>query len=748
MPRIAALLGATALLSGVIVWLPIEASATISINDSFANSTTDASVVGAVQWLDRRCRPTVPVPHRAVISQSSATTTTITTADSKNFNDQIATTGNTGSVTFNTTSAPSDINVSATGFVTTTGSLGVGTYTATGTDLDSATPIPDTGTWGYTLVVVASNPPINQSAPTADTTTTTASFPPPFTDQITTTGNTGPVTYTATPPSSSITVDPTTGAVSTTEALGVGTYSVAGTDIDTSGHTGTWSYTLHVTASATTIQNCDALSPDPDGSGSLMLTDANFYEASNVIYNGSFSTLDGLDLTFDAHMFGGQNTEGSIGLADGISFDLAAPGLSAVGQPGGALGYSTTGPGPGGGPGMPDGYLGVGLDEYGNYADGLSQGTYEGSDCIDPTWANFAPNEVTVRGPGNGTAGYCLLSSSRLLPDPMGPSGIQLHGTTWATSQITVHIIIDPTNSTYLVSLQPVGVASPTTVTSGPLPTTYYDSSGNLQSGIPPTLTFAVAASTGGGTDFHEINNLSVNPATLQSIAVTPANPSIAAGDTQQFTATGTYSDGTTEDLTSQVVWGSATTATATITSPGGLATGLVPGTSTITATDGSISGNTLLTVTPATLQSIAVTPANPSIAAGDTQQFTATGTYSDGTTEDLTSQVVWGSATTATATITSPGGLATGLVPGTSTITATDGSISGNTLLTVTPATLQSIAVTPANPSIAAGDTQQFTATGTYSDGTTEDLTSQVVWGSATTADATISSGGLATGV
>lgn len=47
MPRIAALLGATALLSGVIVWLPIEASATISINDSFANSTTDASVVGA-----------------------------------------------------------------------------------------------------------------------------------------------------------------------------------------------------------------------------------------------------------------------------------------------------------------------------------------------------------------------------------------------------------------------------------------------------------------------------------------------------------------------------------------------------------------------------------------------------------------------------------------------------------------------------------------------------------------------------
>src|SRR5205823_3665409 len=84
---------------------------------------------------------------------------------------------------------------------------------------------------------------------------------------------------------------------------------------------------------------------------------------------------------------------------------------------------------------------------------------------------------------------------------------------------------------------------------------------------------------------------------TLTSIAVTPANPSIVKGATQQFTATGTYSDSTTQNLTSQVTWSSGTPATATIT-PGGLATGVGTGTSVISATQGTVSGSTTLTVT------------------------------------------------------------------------------------------------------------------------------------------------------
>src|SRR6202007_1766168 len=75
-------------------------------------------------------------------------------------------------------------------------------------------------------------------------------------------------------------------------------------------------------------------------------------------------------------------------------------------------------------------------------------------------------------------------------------------------------------------------------------------------------------------------------------------------------------------------------------------------GSQTMTATDtvtSTITGSVSITVSTAlaTLQSIAVTPASPSIVNGTTQQFTATGTYSDGSKSDLTSQVTWNSATT-----------------------------------------------------------------------------------------------------
>ena len=78
--------------------------------------------------------------------------------------------------------------------------------------------------------------------------------------------------------------------------------------------------------------------------------------------------------------------------------------------------------------------------------------------------------------------------------------------------------------------------------------------------------------------------------ASLVSIAVTPANPSIAQGVTQQFTATGTYSDNSTQNLTSSVTWSSSNMAVAIIGSDAGLATGVHTGSTTISAASGSIS--------------------------------------------------------------------------------------------------------------------------------------------------------------
>src|SRR5204862_4513075 len=57
--------------------------------------------------------------------------------------------------------------------------------------------------------------------------------------------------------------------------------------------------------------------------------------------------------------------------------------------------------------------------------------------------------------------------------------------------------------------------------------------------------------------------------ATLVSIAVTPANPSVAKGTTQAFTATGTFSDGSTQNLTNSVGWSTSSISVAPINSAG-----------------------------------------------------------------------------------------------------------------------------------------------------------------------------------
>jgi hypothetical protein len=120
---------------------------------------------------------------------------------------------------------------------------------------------------------------------------------------------------------------------------------------------------------------------------------------------------------------------------------------------------------------------------------------------------------------------------------------------------------------------------------------------------------FTVLVSNTAGSVTSNAATLTVTPATLVSIAVTPAIPSITKGATQQFTATGTFSDSSTQVLTN-AVWTSATPGVATINVTG-LATAVAAGTSAISATSGSISGSTLLTVNPAPAPAIQVSPIN-----------------------------------------------------------------------------------------------------------------------------------------
>ena len=238
---------------------------------------------------------------------------------------------------------------------------------------------------------------------------------------------------------------------------------------------------------------------------------------------------------------------------------------------------------------------------------------------------------------------------------------------------------------------------------------------------------------------------LTATAPSISYITVTPVGLTLGIGINQQFVATATYSDGSSSDLSSGVTWTSSSASVASVNASG-LATTLAAGATTITATVGSFSDNSVLTVVAAHLTSISVSPASSSIAAGTNEQFTAVGNFDDGSTQLLTS-LNWSSSATGVATVDG-NGVATSVGTGTTTITATSGGISGTAALRVSGATLVSLAVTPANASMAVGTTAQFAATGTFSDSSTQDLTHSVVWSSSTPAVATIAASGLATSV
>lgn len=249
---------------------------------------------------------------------------------------------------------------------------------------------------------------------------------------------------------------------------------------------------------------------------------------------------------------------------------------------------------------------------------------------------------------------------------------------------------------------------------------------------------------------------LTIGAGTLVSISVSAASSSLSSGLTQQYTATGHYSDATTSDITSAVIWTSSNSSVATLSNSGvtrGLASGVAAGTTLVSASLNGISGEVSLTVTSATPTSLAFVPTSLSIAAGVTSTVIANATFSDSSVSDVSSLVTWTTSNSAVATVSNLAGSrgqVTAVGTGSATITGTILGVSNNFSVTVTSATLLSITVTPASPSVAKGLTKQFTATGNYSDASTVDLTSLVTWASTATSVAPVSnaagSKGLAT--
>ena len=235
----------------------------------------------------------------------------------------------------------------------------------------------------------------------------------------------------------------------------------------------------------------------------------------------------------------------------------------------------------------------------------------------------------------------------------------------------------------------------------------------------------------------------------LTSIEITAESTTIAKLTSTRLKVKGNYSGlFTRDDITDQVTWSSdsPTVADFDTATDRSRVTGLTPGTAILTATVGSISSTFNLTVSNATVNSMVITPADPSTPKGLSKQFSVSGTFSDATTQDLTFDAVWASSAPAVASVSDAAdskGFARGLAVGASTISATFGGVSGNTVLTVTEPTVQAIALSVTNPSILTLSKIAFKATGTNTDGSTSDITSQVVWNSSNTAIAVIAGDG-----
>ena len=167
----------------------------------------------------------------------------------------------------------------------------------------------------------------------------------------------------------------------------------------------------------------------------------------------------------------------------------------------------------------------------------------------------------------------------------------------------------------------------------------------------------------------------------LTSMDIRASELAIAKGLTINLSVVGSYEDGSTKDLSNQVMWNSNNTNTITIADNGAIATGVGEGGAVITATLKHIDTDTLsdwnsaitVIVGPAACKDIVVTPDALQVKQQGTTQLAANCTFSDGNSRDVTGEVTWSVDNDTLATIDNKG-LLTGVKQGTVNVTASLG--------------------------------------------------------------------------
>lgn len=173
-------------------------------------------------------------------------------------------------------------------------------------------------------------------------------------------------------------------------------------------------------------------------------------------------------------------------------------------------------------------------------------------------------------------------------------------------------------------------------------------------------------------------------PQDAVGIALSPAAAEVPAGSTVALAATLQLADGALVPVGHLATWTSHDPNTATVAAPG-VVTGVASGLTMIEAAFGGLASGVRVLVAPpgTTLTSVEVTPTGVSLRPGQTQQYTATGRFSNGAGLDLTSVAAWSSTNTGFATVSSAG-LATAVAAGDTQIRATYEGMTGGTTLTV----------------------------------------------------------------
>ena len=233
--------------------------------------------------------------------------------------------------------------------------------------------------------------------------------------------------------------------------------------------------------------------------------------------------------------------------------------------------------------------------------------------------ATFKDGSTTL-GTGNVSNGVATYSTSSLAIGSHSITAVYSGDSNYntSTSSKLTQAVKQGSSVSISSSTNPAPSGAPVTFTAVVTPSaatgtvTFYDSStslgsGTLSSGLASLTTSGLAVGShsitavyGGDTNYVGSTSsvLTQNIKTLSSISLSPTNISVPVGATQQFMATGTFSDATTGNITASATWTSSVTTVATVSATG-VATLLDEGPTTIQAAVASVNSSTTLTGTP-----------------------------------------------------------------------------------------------------------------------------------------------------